>query len=297
MRLMSFRAGGRARFGLATDAGVVDLTERLAGEFASLDEVARANAFEKAGAAGVGKPLDFSFDDVEFLPPLARPGKIFCIGVNYGKRNEEYGQVAAPSKYPNVFMRTPESLVGHRGAIARPHVSEQLDYEGEIVLVIGREGRYIARDAALGHIAGLAIANEGTIRDWMTHGRFNITQGKNFDRSGSIGPWIDTAPVLSTTDFHLRTWVNDELRQDDTTANMIWRFDFLIHYLSQFATLSPGDIILTGTPVGAGARFDPPKWLRPGDRLKIEVSGLGVLENTIVDETFSRPESPANQRP
>jgi 2-keto-4-pentenoate hydratase/2-oxohepta-3-ene-1,7-dioic acid hydratase in catechol pathway len=287
MRFMRYIAGGKTRFGLATETGVIDLTERLAGTFAGLDDIAKANAYDVASAAGAGKPDDFKLSDVEFLPPLERPGKIFCIGVNYGKRNEEYGQVAAPSKYPNVFMRTPESLVGHGAPIVRPHVSEQLDYEGEIVLVIGQEGRYIERDAALGHIAGLTIANEGTLRDWMTHGRFNITQGKNFDRSGSIGPWIDTTPVTAASDFHLRTWVNDELRQDDTTANMIWRFDFLIHYLSQFATLSPGDIILTGTPVGAGARFDPPKWLKPGDRLRIEVSGIGALENVIADEASS----------
>ncbi len=284
MRFMSFVAGGRARFGVALETGVVDLTDRLKGAFSSLDEIARANAYEQAGAAAADQSVDFHFNEVEFLPPLARPGKIFCIGVNYGKRGEEYGQVASPSKYPNVFMRTSESLVGHRAAIWRPRESEQLDYEGEVVLVIGTQGRRIAREAAYAHIAGLTIANEGSVRDWMKHGTFNITQGKNFDRSGSIGPWIDTAPVGPASDFHLRTWVNDELRQDDTTANLIWRFDFLISYLSRFATLSPGDIILTGTPVGAGARFDPPRWLKPGDRLKIEVSGIGALENVIRDD-------------
>lgn len=284
MRFMSFNVAGQDRFGVARDAGVVDLADRVGAAFASLDDVARASAYARVGALAEGRAVDYRFDEVVFLPPLARPGKIFCIGVNYGKRNEEYGQVAAPSKYPNVFMRTPDSLVGHRAALIRPHVSEQFDYEGEIVLVIGKTGRYIERAAAHDHIAGLTIANEGTVRDWMSHGRFNITQGKNFDRSGSIGPWIDTSPVPADHDLRLRTWVNDELRQDDSTANMIWRFDFLIHYLSQFATLSPGDIILTGTPVGAGARFDPPRWLKPGDRLKIEVSGLGALENVVADE-------------
>ena len=288
MRFMSFFAGGRARFGVASETGVVDLTDRLAPEFASLDDVARANAWSRAASAADGAGADFPFEEVSFLPPLARPGKIFCIGVNYGKRNEEYGQVAAPSKYPNVFMRTPESLVGHGQAIIRPHVSEQLDYEGEIVLVIGKPGRYIERAGAASHIAGLTIANEGTLRDWMTHGRFNITQGKNFDRSGSIGPWIDTRPRAAGETLRVRTWVNDDLRQDDTTANMIWPFDFLISYLSQFASLAPGDIILTGTPTGAGARFDPPRWLRPGDRLRIEVSGVGVLENVVEDESPSR---------
>ncbi len=284
MRFMRFTAGGQARFGVASDSGVVDLTGRLAGQFAGLDEIAFANAYAIAGAAAKGAGVDFSFDDVVFLPPIARPGKILCIGVNYGKRNEEYGLAGAPSKYPNVFMRTPDSLVGHRAAIVRPHVSEQFDYEGEIVLVIGKKGRYIERANANSHIAGLTIANEGSVRDWMAHGKFNITQGKNFDASGSIGPWIDITPLPPDYEIRLRTWVNDELRQDDTTANMIWPFDFLISYLSQFATLCPGDVILTGTPVGAGARFNPPKWLKPGDRLKIEVSGLGALENIVADE-------------
>ena len=288
MRFMSFVVGGRARFGVATDIGVIDLTDRAASEFRSLDAVARANAWARVEADAAGREADFRFDEVDFLPPIARPGKIFCIGVNYGKRNEEYGQVAAPSKYPNVFMRTAESFVGHGGAIIRPHVSEQLDYEGEIVLVIGKPGRYIERADALSHIGGLTIANEGTVRDWMSHGRFNITQGKNFDASGSIGPWIDTRPLATGESLRVRTWVNDDLRQDDTTANMIWPFDFLISYLSQFASLAPGDIILTGTPTGAGARFDPPRWLRPGDRLRIEVSGLGALENVIEDEPIER---------
>ena len=288
MRFMSFVVGGRARFGVAAETGVIDLTDRAAPEFRLLDDVARANAWARVKADVAGRAADFRFDEVDFLPPIARPGKIFCIGVNYGKRNEEYGQVATPSKYPNVFMRTPESLVGHRRAIIRPHVSEQLDYEGEIVLVIGKPGRYIERGDAAAHIAGLTIANEGTVRDWMSHGRFNITQGKNFDASGSIGPWIDTRPLATGESLRVRTWVNDDLRQDDTTANMIWPFDFLISYLSQFASLAPGDIILTGTPTGAGARFDPPRWLRPGDRLRIEVSGLGALENVIEDESIER---------
>jgi len=285
MRFMSFVADGRVRFGMVEGDGVVDLTGKLGSNFTLLDDVARAVAWEKAGQAGAGKPADFKLADVTFLPPLLRPGKIICIGVNYSNRNEEYGQVSAPSKYPNVFLRVPESLVAHGAKILRPRVSEQFDYEGEVTLVIGKPGRYIDKARAFEHIAGLTIANEGSVRDWMSHGKFNITQGKNFDASGSIGPWIDTSPVTAASEYHLRTWVNDELRQDDTTTNMIWRFDFLINYLSQFTTLMPGDVILSGTPIGAGVRFNPPKWLRPGDRLKIDVSGIGALENTVADES------------
>jgi 2-keto-4-pentenoate hydratase/2-oxohepta-3-ene-1,7-dioic acid hydratase in catechol pathway len=284
MRFMSFRAGGKASFGVATEAGVVDLGPRCGDRFADLDAVVKAGALAEAGALAKGQPADHGFEDIEFLPPLARPGKIFCVGVNYTNRNEEYGVVTPPSKYPNLFMRTPESFAPHRGAIIRPHVSDQLDYEAEIVLVIGRKGRYIDRAQALDHVCGLTIANEGTLRDWLSHGKYNVTQGKNFDRSGSIGPWIDTTPLKPGYRFAIRTWVNDELRQDDTTDHMIWPFDFIINYISQFATLAPGDIILTGTPTGAGARFNPPRWLKPGDRLRIEVSGIGTLENTIADE-------------
>ncbi|MGE8590891.1 MAG: fumarylacetoacetate hydrolase family protein [Alcaligenes sp.] len=221
-------------------------------------------------------------DQVEFLPTLFEPEKIFCVGVNYADRNEEYKDGSAAPAYPSLFMRTASTFVGHGQPLLKPAISEQFDYEGEIVLVIGKEGRCIAREQALEHVAGLCIANEGTVRDWLRHGKFNVTQGKNFEASGSIGPWMTLlrAPA-QLQDLHLQTWVNEELRQDDTTANLIFGFDRLIEYISQFSRLMPGDVILTGTPTGAGARFDPPRYLRDGDRLRIRVSGLGTLENPV----------------
>ena len=284
MRFMTYRAGGAERFGVAIDNGVVDLTARCKGEFAGLKEIIAADALVRAGNLAKGAPADHRFEDVEFLPPVSRPGKIFCIGINYAKRNAEYGDAAPQAKYPNLFMRTPESLTGHQGNILRPRVSAMLDYEIEIGLIIGRPGRYIAREDALSHIAGVTIVNEGTLRDWLVHAKLNVTQGKNFDQSGSIGPWMDTAPLAPDYRFELKTWVNGELRQSDSTDNLIWRFDFLIHYLSQFSTLHPGDIICTGTPVGAGNYFFPPRWLKPGDRVKMEASGIGILENGVADE-------------
>jgi 5-carboxymethyl-2-hydroxymuconate isomerase len=182
-------------------------------------------------------------------------------------------------------MRTRDSLVGHGEALLRPPESEQLDYEGEVVMVIGREGRRIPPARASEHIAGLTIMNEGTIRDWVRHGKFNVTQGKNFARSGSMGPWIVTGDELPAFDaLHLRTRVNGELRQDDTTARLMFPFPSLVSYLSTFMTLRPGDLISTGTPAGAGARLDPPRWLRPGDRVEVEVEGIGTLVNTVEDE-------------
>jgi 5-carboxymethyl-2-hydroxymuconate isomerase len=211
--------------------------------------------------------------------------KIVCIGINYGNRNEEYKDGAEAPRYPSVFMRTPGSLVGHREPIVRPPESEQLDYEGEIVLVIGREGRRIAERDAWEHVAGLSLMNEGTVRDWLRHSKFNVTPGKNFERSGSLGPWLVTTDEIGPdTELHLTTRVNGELRQDDTTANLIFPFVRLIAYLSSFMRLMPGDLIATGTPIGAGARFDPPKFLRAGDVVEVEVAELGHLSNPIVDE-------------
>ncbi len=284
MRFMSYRAGGAERFGVATNGGVVDLSARCRGEFPGLKEAIAAGALDRMGALASGAAPDHGFGDIEFLPPIERPGKIFCVGINYARRNAEYGDSTPQAKYPNLFMRTPESLTGHRGAIIRPRVSDWLDYEVEVGLVIGKAGRYIARENALSHVAGVTIVNEGTLRDWLVHAKLNVTQGKNFDNSGSIGPWMETAALPDDYRFELKTWINDELRQDDSTDNLIWRFDFIVHYLSQFSTLKPGDIICTGTPTGAGNYFDPPRWLKPGDRIRMEVSGIGVLENSVADE-------------
>jgi 2-keto-4-pentenoate hydratase/2-oxohepta-3-ene-1,7-dioic acid hydratase in catechol pathway len=184
-----------------------------------------------------------------------------------------------------MFFRVPGSLVGHDQPLVRPKVSEQFDYEGEIALVIGQGGRHIPRERALAHIAGLTLCNEGSVRDWLRHGKFNVTQGKNFDRSGSLGPWLVTSDELDlTAPLHLTTRVNGDVRQDDTTASMIFSFADLIAYVSTFMTLTPGDVIATGTPTGAGARFDPPRWLVPGDVVEIQVPEIGILRNRVINE-------------
>jgi len=225
------------------------------------------------------------FEGLRLSPPLAIPGNIFCVGVNYRDRNAEYRDASDAPKYPSIFMRTPGSLVGDGEPLLRPPESEQFDYEGEIVLVIGKTGRRIPRERALAHIGGLTCGNEGSLRDWMRHGKFNVTQGKNFERSGAIGPWLVTADEFKGfDDLHVETRINGEVRQRDTTANLAFPFDYLIAYISTFAQLSPGDVIFTGTPTGAGARFDPPRWLRAGDVVEVEVEGVGTLRNTVTDE-------------
>ncbi len=227
------------------------------------------------------------FADVTLLPPITRPEKIICIGVNYVNRNAEYKDGSDAPKFPSVFMRTPDSLTGHGSPLIRPPESPQLDYEGEIVVVIGKGGRRIAQEDAYDHIAGLTIMNEGTLRDWVRHAKFNVTQGKNFVHSGSLGPYMITADAFTPADYEdmrVTTRVNGEVRQDDTTASMMFPIAYIIHYLSTFYQLKPGDIIATGTPNGAGARFDPPKYLVPGDVVEVEVQGVGTLSNGIADE-------------
>jgi 5-carboxymethyl-2-hydroxymuconate isomerase len=222
---------------------------------------------------------------VTLLPPVAQPEKIICVGVNYANRNAEYRDGSVEQTYPSLFVRFPGSFVGHGQPILRPRESEQLDYEGEIVLVIGRGGRRIDRDAALDHVAGVTLANDGTLRDWVHHAKFNTTQGKNFDSSGSLGPWIVPASEIDLTQpLRIVTRVNGEVRQDDTTASMIFGFAALIEYVSTFTTLKSGDLILTGTPTGAGARRDPPRWLKPGDLVEIEVPEIGTLQNPVADD-------------
>ncbi|MFT5638937.1 MAG: 2-keto-4-pentenoate hydratase/2-oxohepta-3-ene-1,7-dioic acid hydratase in catechol pathway, partial [Paracoccaceae bacterium] len=187
--------------------------------------------------------------------------------------------------YPSVFVRNPRSFVAHGQALEIPPESEQLDYEGEIVLVIGKEGRRIKQAEAMDHVAGLTVMNEGSIRDWIRHGKFNVTPGKNWDKSGGIGPWIETdLSGIDVNDMRVETHVNGELRQSDTTASMAFPFARIIEYLSTFGTLEPGDLIATGTPTGAGARFDPPIWLREGDEVAVTVEGVGILKNSIRKE-------------
>jgi len=284
MRLTSYTADGRERYGAVVGEGLVDLDSRLP-QYPTLRALISAGGLAQARAAAEGQKPDRTLAGVQLLPPVVEPQKIWCVGVNYKDRNEEYKDNSDLPKYPSLFCRAPTSFVGHDRPLERPKVSTQLDYEGEIALVIGKAGRHIARDKAHDHIFGLTMCNEGSVRDWLRHGKFNVTQGKNFDRSGSIGPWIVTTDEIDLAKpIHLQTRVNGEVRQDDSTERLMFPFDYLIAYLSTFATLVPGDIIVTGTPTGAGVRFDPPKWLKPGDVVEVEGSGIGTLRNGIADE-------------
>ncbi|MGH6674286.1 MAG: fumarylacetoacetate hydrolase family protein [Xanthobacteraceae bacterium] len=280
MRLASYNMRGRPSFGAVVGEGIVDLRGRLS-RFSTLLEVFRAQALSEAKAASDGVRPDVPLTEVELLPPLLAPEKILCIGINYANRGADYNVTNNP-KYPSMFYRAPNSMVGSGQHLVRPKISEQLDYEGEIAIVIGRECKHVARERALDAVAGITLANEGTIRDWTRHGQFNVTQGKNFDATGGIGPWIQTVFDLGKP-LHLITRKNGEVIQDDTTANMIFSIADIIAYTTSFMTLKAGDVICTGTPIKK-VKADPPVWLKPGDMIEVECSEIGILRNSVVDE-------------
>jgi 2-keto-4-pentenoate hydratase/2-oxohepta-3-ene-1,7-dioic acid hydratase in catechol pathway len=285
-RIATFAVGGSTRYGAVIESGVVDLSARFAKEYPTLREVIAAGALTRLAEEAARHQPDHALDAVTWLPPIPSPEKIICIGVNYPDRNAEYKDGQDAPKYPSMFLRTPRSFVGHLNPLVRPRASAQLDYEGELVLVIGKSGRHIPEAGALDHVGAVTLCNEGTIRDWVRHAKFNVTQGKNFEATGSLGPWL--VPYTSESqiaDVRLTTRVNGEMRQDDRTSRLIFGFRYLINYISTFTTLVSGDVIITGTPTGAGARFDPPRYLKPGDVIEVEAENIGVLRNGVKDET------------
>jgi 2-keto-4-pentenoate hydratase/2-oxohepta-3-ene-1,7-dioic acid hydratase in catechol pathway len=284
MQLMTFKRAGRTSYGAVDGEQIVDLGARLGRDAPALHDLIANELVAKAQEIAAREKGDVALAEVEPERPLPSPGKILCVGVNYLDRNAEYKDGSDQPKNPSVFVRFPGSFVAHKAPLIRPPETKQFDYEGEIALVIGKPGRRIPRQEAVEHIFGYTIANEGTVREWTRHGKFNVTQGKNFDNSGSMGPWIVTADAVPPGPMRVTTRVNGEERQNDTTDRLLFPFDFLVSYLSIFTTLEPGDMILTGTPNGAGARFDPPKWLVAGDVVEVEVPGIGVLSNPVADE-------------
>ena len=286
-RLATFSHDGKSRYGLIREDGVVDLSARFANQWPTLREVIADGALKKLADDGDALPIDFAVEDITYEIPIPAPEKIICVGVNYPDRNAEYKDGQQAPSNPSLFVRFPGSFTGHEQNLIRPTVSERLDYEGEIVMVIGKAGRHISEANALDHIAALTLCDEGTIRDWVRHAKFNVTQGKNFESSGSMGPWvIPYEDESQIADIRLETRVNGEVRQKDQTSRMIFSFRKLINYISTFTALTPGDVIVAGTPTGAGARFDPPIWLKPGDVVEVEAEGIGLLRNGVEDEVI-----------
>ncbi len=282
MKFATFRAGNERFFGAITDQGAIALNDAFPNH-GSLYEVIAAGRFADLAEAATGRAvthMDYSFDMV--LPDARR---ILCVGVNFPDRNAEYKDGSAQPKHMSLFPRFASGFTGHGQNLIRPPESHMLDYEGEVAIVIGRGGRRIAAADAYDHIAALTLCNEGTIRDWVRHAKFNVTQGKNWDRSGAMGPWLVPFSAPEQLDrARIQTRVNGELRQDDTLDRMMFPIREQIAYISTFMTLLPGDVIVTGTPTGAGARLDPPRYLCPGDVVEVSVEGIGTLRNGIEEE-------------
>jgi 2-keto-4-pentenoate hydratase/2-oxohepta-3-ene-1,7-dioic acid hydratase in catechol pathway len=287
MKFATFAHHGRTAYGAITDAGVIDLSSRHAATWPNLKHVIEDAALPRLTGLAASLPPDFATTEITYQIPIPNPEKILCVGVNFPDRNAEYKDGQENPPFMSLFPRFSRSFTGHNQPLIRPPESHQLDYEGEVAIIIGKGGRRIAEADALTHIAAITLCNEGTIRDWVRHAKFNVTQGKNWDRSGSIGPWIVpyTNPA-QLADVALETRVNGELRQSDRTSRMMFSFANIIAYISTFTTLVPGDILVCGTPTGAGARFDPPIWLKPGDVVEVSADGIGRLTNTIADEVL-----------
>jgi len=286
MKFATYKVNERITYGsVVKTADGIGFTDIGASHGNDLRKWLELDALDKLKEIAATLPIAYQEKEIEYLPPILTGQKVVCIGVNYANRNAEYKDNSSLPKYPSVFLRYLDSFVGHQQNMLRPPESHKLDYEGEIVIIIGKGGRRIPRESALDHIAGLTLMNEGTLRDWVRHAKFNVTQGKNFDKSAVVGPWMMTADeVQDYTNLDIQTRVNGEIRQNDNTSNLMFPFDYIVSYLSSFMTLKPGDMISTGTPNGAGARFDPPIYLKPGDVVEVEAAGVGILRNGVEDE-------------
>lgn len=284
MKLCTFVTDDASRVGVVTDGGVVDLSQaapELPREMTALLTAGPA-ALQHAAVATSNAKHRLALDAVQLAAPIARPPKFIAIGLNYADHVAEAG-IEAP-KLPTVFNKQSSCVTGPRDPVWMPRISHVLDYEGELGFVIGQRCRHVPRDRAHEVIAGYLVVNDVTIRDWQLR-MPTWTMGKSFDTHGPIGPWITTADEVGDPHgLRLRTWVNDEVRQDSNTKNLIFDCFALVEHLSDGFTLEPGDVIATGTPGGVGIAMKPPKLLVAGDRMRVEIEGLGSLDNEVVPE-------------
>ncbi len=281
MKLISFIVGGRPSFGAVKDDGVVDLGTRMAG-CTTLRLLLEAGRIAEAARLATSAAPDHPLEKISFAPVIPDPGKIICVGLNYRDHVAETGRTV--TEKPALFARFACSQVGHLQPIVKPKVSDDFDYEGELALVVGKGGRHIPADRALDHIAGYSCYNEGSIRDWQRH-TSQFLAGKTFAESGSFGPWlVTTDEIPDPSKLTLQTRLNGKVVQDTTTDLLITAIPELIAYISTVCPLVPGDVIVTGTPGGVGAKRTPPLWMRPGDTVEVEISGIGTLRNRVIAE-------------
>ena len=280
MRLTSYELDGRPTYGLLSGDRVHEADATFRDRYKDLRAVIAAGAESELGnsVAGDGHVLS----RVRFLPVIPNANKILCVGVNYRPHIEEMGREVPD--FPVVFIRFDDSLVGHGEPILRPTASLQFDFEGELAVIIGKRARHVTAQSALDHVAGYCCFMDGSIRDWQRHTP-QFTAGKNFNQSGAMGPCMVTADEIPDPSvLELTTRVNGDLVQKGRTGELVFDVPRLIEYCSTFAELMPGDVIATGTPGGVGAARTPPMWLKPGDTVDVEISGIGVLQSPVLDE-------------
>jgi len=283
MRFLSFETDGRQSFGAIVDGGVVDLGRRPAAGAKTLRGAIAMGALAKLAALADSSRPDLAESDVTFLPVIPDPAKVLCIGLNYETHRLETGRQVVGR--PTVFTRFADTQIGHRGQIVMPKVSRSLDYEGELAVVIGKGGRYIAEADALDHVAGYACYNDATLRDWQNHSHQYIP-GKNFPTTGPFGPYLVTPDEVGVIGpQRIQTRLNGETLQSATLGEMIFPIPVLINYVSSFTPLGPGDVICTGTPGGVGFKREPPLFMKPGDTVEVEIDRVGLLTSFIVSES------------
>lgn len=278
MKIASFEQPEGNSYGLVEGDCLLEASDAFRARFPTLKDALAGNALGSIETDGA-EPI--SLKDARLLPPVPNTGKVICVGINYEKK---YPVDGAPPPLPDhiiLFGKQNGTLVGHRDLLEMPRgtAADTFDYEGEIAIIIGKPGRYIPRQSAMEHVAGYTIMNDGSVRGWQKH---SLHAGKNFNRCGGCGPWMVTPDEMPPPDqMELLTRLNGATVQHTTAAKMIFPIDEVISYISQFQQLNPGDTIATGSPEGAGGSFDPPRFLKPGDRLEMQVAGIGVLENTV----------------
>ena len=282
MKLASFRLNGTDTYGVVTDDGIVDVGSQLGGRCPDLKAVLAQGALADVKAAAEGGQPAVSEADAEFLPVLPNPDKVVCVGLNYKSHIEETGR--SDSDYPVLFTRWADTQVGHNQPMIKPNNSERYDYEGELAVIMGKAARHVPEGDALSYVAGYSCYNDGSIRDWQRH-THQFTPGKNFPGTGGFGPWmVTTDEIPDPSAMELMTRLNGEEVQRSKTDLMIFDVPFLIHYISGFCTLEPGDVIVTGTPGGVGFKRNPPLFMKQGDTVEVEIDMIGTLVNLIANE-------------
>ncbi|WPU22513.1 fumarylacetoacetate hydrolase family protein [Cedecea neteri] len=277
MKLASYLLQGQRSYGVVTPEGIIDLGRRLGSRFADLKALLAADAVHEA-LAFAGVKADVALADVRWLPVIERPEKILCVGMNYADKRKEFDQ---HNPAPTLFVRFADSQTGHDSPVLKPHHSSEFDYEGELAVIIGQGGVNISAADALSHVAGYSCYMDGSARDWQ-HSWF--TAGKNWPQTGAFGPWMTTADEISDPhDLAIRTWLNGRMVQEDNTSSMIHKVAELIEYISTFTSLSAGDVIITGSPGGVGKKRTPPLFMKPGDRIEVEIERIGHLSNVIAE--------------